>query len=195
MVVEKKSISFKDEVFELVEKRVNSLSRSESVNWGLIRYYKLIFNAQLHLIPKFTDEEFGVIFYACGSKVLNIMEKGLVRNEVYNYYRFGSVTRTANIDIDVLTAKLSEISEIEQVALIELSERFWVEIGKQGRSDLTVKEFIQQELQLYSRKPKELLMNKAPTGWCRGFLLFNFGFGLYSKVFNDLKRKFAKRKL
>ena len=129
-MVEKKSVSFNEEVFKMVESRRDfMLTRSEILNRDLSRYYYLTFVSQLDIFEKLTTNELYAIFATCnGAMYSSNISDGRLRFAVEESYQYGVLSGIEGLnDIKPLLEKMADWSLMDQYAAIDLAERFWKE--------------------------------------------------------------------
>lgn len=141
-MVEKISVSFQTELYQLLESRKNDGfggARSEIINRDLYRYYKLLFTSQIEIFEKFTSLELYGIFASLNGFSNTKISEGMLYRNVAESYEYGELMGVQGLEIEPLLEKISELTYTEQVAVIDLGERFWAEVSK-GRNGLEIDE-------------------------------------------------------
>lgn len=141
-MVEKKSISFQTELYQLLEIRKDEGAggtRSEVINRDLSRYYRLLFTSQIEIFKKFTSLELTGIFVSLNGSLNTKISEGLLYQNVADSHAYGELAGIEGLEATPLLEKISDLNYAEQVAVIDLAERFWIEVSK-DRGDFTVNE-------------------------------------------------------
>ena len=136
-MVEKKTISFGSDLFKLVESRKDSMySRSEVVDRDLSRYYHLVFLSQLRIYEQLTAEEIYAILATCNGVIHGRdISDGMLRRNIAEAYQYGVLDGIEGLNnVDRLLDKMADWHLIDQLAAIDLAERYWGEISKDASS-------------------------------------------------------------
>jgi hypothetical protein len=155
MPVHKATISFREEIFKMIEKRAEGeeYSRSEVINRDLERYYKLVTASRISAVAKLTDMQFtAVIASFKGTNFTGISSTALISQvgDAYDLGELSGIDGFDNYEWEELMDILQRFSHSEVVAVIDTAERYWTEVGK-GRTNLEPAEFREE---LYKENSK-----------------------------------------
>lgn len=128
-MTKKTSVYITDKIRQLLRlEPYGSRSPSAIVNTVADRYALLISIGQKKLQNIFTDEEFAAMCNVCSST--DWMPATTLRNGVLINVEDADETELLDVDKKKLIEKLSELSPLEQFALVEKIEAYWDSVAK-----------------------------------------------------------------
>lgn len=150
--VAKVSISLSPAVFKQIENRAEGEenSRSEVINRDLSRYYKVLDDAKRGLKGKIGMHYITAGVAACkNNRPILIGDRYALAILVHAAYEAGMLEGIFD-DIEELTGDTllddlqDKINDIDALAIVDLSERYWIEVEDKGREGLTVERFMKE---------------------------------------------------
>lgn len=152
MAVEKKTVAFQKEIFNLIERRCENtlhFTRSEIINRDLSRYYKLVFYYQMKVFDKFTNPELHAIMATCNGTIFTFISNEMLFLEVQEAHTYGVLASVEGYDIEVLLKKIAELQPMETIALLDITERFSLEVSNRDYGLVNLEDIKQAEVQNY----------------------------------------------
>lgn len=152
MAVEIKTVAFQKEIFNLIERRCESnlkFIQSEIINRDLSRYYQLVFHYQRKIFDTFTNAELHAIMATCHGTIYTFLSNDMLFSDVQQAHLYGKLAFIKGYEIESLLNKIEGLQPMETIALLDITERFWLEVSNSEFRLVTLEELKKPEIQNY----------------------------------------------